>query len=124
MVSVAFTDAQGQYRQHAEEIEDLTLELIVKEEVLEEAKDLLAIESARLEMLDEVQAGKNEAQRKALLVTACSLDEDYQKVAIEVKAAQRCIAELKARIERAKNAKAEWSLFMRYMAAMRDSDDE
>lgn len=120
----AFTDAQLQYRGHAEEIEDLTIELIVQEEKLDELKDLLSIEDSRLEMMDEVQAGKNEAQRKALLVTARSLDEDYQKVRLEVKKAERCIAEQKARIERARNAKAEWSLFMRYMAAMRDSDDE
>lgn len=120
----AFTDAQLQYRGHAEEIEDLTIELIVQEEWLDELKDMLAVEDSRLEMMDEVQAGKNEAQRKALLVTARSLDEDYQKVRLEVKKAERCIAEQKARIERAKNGKAEWSLFMRYMAAMRDSDDE
>ena len=120
----AFTDAQLQYRGHAEEIEDLTIELIVEEEKLDELKDLLSIEDSRLEMMDEVQAGKNEAQRKALLVTARSLDEDYQRVRLEVKKTERCIAEKKARIERARHAKAEWSLFMRYLARVTDSDED
>lgn len=120
----AFTDAQLQYRMRAEAIEDLTIELIVHEEELDELKDMLAVEDSRLEMMDEVQAGKNEAQRKALLVTARSLDEDYQKVRLQVKRAERCIAEQKAKIERAKNGKAEWSLVMRYMAHVEDSDDE
>lgn len=120
----AFTDAQLQYRGHAEEIEDLTLELIVQEEKLGELKDLLAEQAARIEMFEAVQAGKNEAQRKALFIEATTMDEDYQRVRLEVKKAERCIAEQKARIERAKNGKAEWSLVMRYMAHVGDSDDE
>ena len=120
----AFTDAQLQYRGHAEEIEDLTIELIVQEEKLDELKDLLAIEAARLQMLPEVLSGKNEGERKALFTTACSLDEDYQRVRVAVKQAEHCVAEQKARIERARHAKAEWSLFMRYLARVTDSDED
>lgn len=119
----ALDEGVANYAKHADAIETLTMDLIVAEEILEELRMERALESARLELTEEVQAGKNEGARKANLLLAESRDERHRDVTARFRKQQARVSVLKAQIEREQNAKAQWSLHLRGIAGMSVRDE-